>query len=77
MVPREKALNAVKIEWDLGENARVSSSDIEKMLDEGLEATEAFSGNVVGDVDTAISRATKTVSATYSYPTKNMRLWSQ
>jgi len=63
-----KALNAVQIEWDLGENARVSSSDIEKMLDEGLEATEAFNGNVVGDVDAAISRATKTISATYAYP---------
>lgn len=63
-----KALEAVKIKWDLGENAEVSSSDIEAMLEEGLDAKETFTGNTVGDVDAAIAGSAKTISATYDYP---------
>ncbi|MEM7042415.1 MAG: molybdopterin cofactor-binding domain-containing protein [Pseudomonadota bacterium] len=63
-----KALEAVEVNWDLGENATVSSSTIEAMLDEGLEATETFTGNSVGDADAAIATAVKTVTATYDYP---------
>ncbi|MEM7170343.1 MAG: molybdopterin cofactor-binding domain-containing protein [Pseudomonadota bacterium] len=63
-----KALEAVKINWDLGDNAAVSSSTIDAMLDEGLEATETFTGNSVGDADAAIASASQTVTATYDYP---------
>lgn len=63
-----KALEAVEIKWDLGENAATSSSDIDAMLNEGLDATETFVGNSVGDADAAIAGAAKTVTATYDYP---------
>lgn len=62
------ALQAVEIEWDLGENAATSSSDIDAMLNEGLEATESFVGNSVGDADAAIGGAAQTITSTYDYP---------
>ncbi len=62
------ALDAVKIEWDEGENANASSASIAAMLKEGLDAQEAFVGNQKGDVKAAIAGAAKTVEAVYSYP---------
>ncbi|MEO0498608.1 MAG: molybdopterin cofactor-binding domain-containing protein [Pseudomonadota bacterium] len=63
-----RALEAVEIEWDLGENANTSSSDIDNVLNEGLDATEAFVGNSVGDADAAIAEAAQVVTSTYDYP---------
>jgi len=65
------ALNALPVDWDNGPNAGVSSETIAKMLDEGLDATEAFIGNEAGDVKTALENAEKTVRATYAYPYQN------
>ena len=65
------ALDELPITWDRGANAKVSSESINKMLDEGLTANEAFVGNKVGDAKKALKGAVKTVEATYHYPYQN------
>ncbi|MDJ0881481.1 MAG: molybdopterin-dependent oxidoreductase [Gammaproteobacteria bacterium] len=65
------ALDALPISWDRGENVAVSSASIDKLLDEGLMAKEAFEGNQAGDVKKALASAAKTVEATYHYPYQN------
>jgi isoquinoline 1-oxidoreductase beta subunit len=67
----KQALDALPIEWDPGDNANVSSASIDAMLDEGLDADEAFVGNATGDADAALAKAERTVTATYSYPFQN------
>ncbi|MEA2959934.1 MAG: isoquinoline 1-oxidoreductase subunit beta, partial [Alphaproteobacteria bacterium] len=53
------ALAALPIEWDEGENAKVSSASIAEWLKGGLDAEEAFVGNKSGDAKDAISKAAK------------------
>jgi isoquinoline 1-oxidoreductase beta subunit len=65
------ALDALPIDWDRGDNADLSSADIEAMLDEGLQAEDAFVGNRVGDAVAAIADAAQVVEATYAYPYQN------
>ncbi|MCW8086594.1 xanthine dehydrogenase family protein molybdopterin-binding subunit [Sabulicella glaciei] len=65
------ALDALPVEWDTGENGRVSSEAISTMLDEGLTAREAFIGNQQGDARAAIAGAARQIEATYSYPYQN------
>ncbi len=66
-----KALEAVKIEWDTGGNASVSSESIARWLAEGLEAETPLIGTKTGDIDAAIKSAAKTVEAVYAYPFQN------
>jgi len=65
------ALDALPVTWDEGANASVSSASIDRMLEEGLAAQDAFVGNHVGDVDAALAGAAKTVEAVYGYPYQN------
>jgi isoquinoline 1-oxidoreductase beta subunit len=65
------ALDAVAIEWEEGENARVSSETIAQMLAAGLDAEQAFVHNQHGDVQAAIAAAAKKIEAVYSYPYQN------
>lgn len=65
------ALDALPVEWDAGENARVSSASIDAMLTEGLDAAEAFVGNSQGDARAAIAGAARKVEAVYAYPFQN------
>lgn len=65
------ALEALPIEWDKGENEKVSSESIAKWLEEGLTAENAFVGNKQGDIKAAISSAAKKVEAVYAYPFQN------
>jgi isoquinoline 1-oxidoreductase beta subunit len=65
------ALDALKMEWDLGENANVSSATIDARLTEGLDAAEAFVGNQQGDARAAIAAAPRRIEAVYSYPFQN------
>jgi isoquinoline 1-oxidoreductase beta subunit len=58
-------IDAVNITWDNGANGDVSSASIKKMLEEGLTANDAFVGNSNGDAKEAISKAAKTIEATY------------
>lgn len=64
-------MDAVSITWDNGANGDVSSASIKKMLEESLTANDAFVGNSNGDAKEAISKASKTIEATYFYPFLN------
>ena len=65
------ALDALPIVWDEGDNAKVSSASIAAMLEEGLNAEQAFVGNQNGDAKAALAGATKKLEAVYSYPFQN------
>ncbi len=64
----KKALDALPVTWNEGENVKVSTASIAQWLREGLDADEAFVGNQVGDAKGAIAGAAKKVEAVYSYP---------
>jgi len=65
------ALDNLPVEWDDGPNSGVSSDTIAAMLDEGLEADEAFIGNEAGDARGALANAAQTVTAVYAFPFQN------
>jgi isoquinoline 1-oxidoreductase subunit beta len=65
------ALEAVKIEWDSGPSAAISSADIDNMLKAGLDSDQAFVHNKKGDSKAALAGAAKKVEAVYDYPYQN------
>lgn len=65
------ALEEIDIDWDGGALANYSSDDINALLDEGLDATDTFTGNRGGDVDTAMAEVATIVEAQYNFPTQN------
>ena len=65
------ALDKLPVTWDKGPNAQLDSAAIERMLEDGLTAAEAFVGNENGDAKAAIKGAAKTVEAVYAYPYQN------
>ncbi|NNJ91262.1 MAG: xanthine dehydrogenase family protein molybdopterin-binding subunit, partial [Gammaproteobacteria bacterium] len=65
------ALDKVDISWDLGPNADLDSTAIDAMLNEGLSAKQAFTGNQSGDAQQAIENSAKIIEATYAYPYQN------
>jgi isoquinoline 1-oxidoreductase beta subunit len=67
----KSAMDQVKIEWDFGPNAQVSSASIMAMLDEGLQAQQAFVGNQAGDIAQAKTQAANTHTSRYFYPFLN------
>ena len=62
------ALDALPVTWDQGPNAGLSSASIAQLLEEGLDAGDAFVGNRAGDAAAAIAGAARVVEATYGYP---------
>ena len=64
----KKALDALPIVWDEGQNATQSSGDHRRMLKEGLEATATNGDRQNGDALKAIADAAKKVEAIYSTP---------
>ncbi len=66
-----QALSAIDIEWDGGQYSAYSSADIEALLDDGLEATDTFTGNQKGDVDSALTSSAKIIEAQYNFPNQN------
>ncbi len=67
----KKALDGLPVDWDYGDNVKVSSASIADVLKAGLDAPQAFVGNKTGDVQSALKGAAKTVDAVYSYPYQN------
>ena len=63
-----KAVDAVQIEWDLGENGTFGMEVLHAMLDDGLGAEEAFVGNENGDAKAALADAATVVEADYHFP---------
>ena len=64
----KNALENLPIDWDLGPNAKASSSTIAANLREGLNAEGDFWQRKVGDAPAAIKTAAKTVEAVYVTP---------
>jgi isoquinoline 1-oxidoreductase beta subunit len=64
----KKGLDALPVEWDLGDNAKVDSAQIAELLKQGLDAEEAYLGQQIGDAKGAIASAAKVVEAVYAYP---------
>jgi isoquinoline 1-oxidoreductase subunit beta len=65
------ALNALKIDWDEGPNAKASSAEIADILKAGLDADDAVVGNANGDARAAIAAAARKIEAVYAYPFQN------
>ncbi len=63
-----KALEALPVEWTPGPGQDTSMNDVHAMLDEGLDADEAFVGNQSGDVSQAIADADQVVEGVYYFP---------
>ena len=66
-----KAVNALRIDWDLGPHAGVQQAAVDAMLREGLDAPQAVSGNNQGDVMAALAGAARRIEAVYGYPHQN------
>jgi isoquinoline 1-oxidoreductase subunit beta len=64
----KKALDALPIVWDEGENASKSSATIAEMMKEGLTATATNGERQNGDALKAIAEAPKKVEAVYATP---------
>jgi isoquinoline 1-oxidoreductase beta subunit len=64
----KNALENLPIDWDLGPNAKASSSTIAASLKEGLNAEGDFWQRKTGDAPAAIKTAAKTVEAVYVTP---------
>jgi isoquinoline 1-oxidoreductase beta subunit len=61
-------IDALSIEWDLGDNAKQSSATIAESVKTGLTADQAYIGNKAGDAPAAIAGAAKKIEAVYNYP---------
>jgi len=64
----KKALDALPVEWNAGENAKETSATIDARLKEGLAAKAAYRYRAEGDVEAALAQAAKRVEADYSIP---------
>jgi isoquinoline 1-oxidoreductase beta subunit len=64
----KKAVEALLITWDFGDDADVSSTTIRANLREGLGANDARAGRSDGDVDGALAQAAKRIEADYEVP---------
>jgi len=62
------AVDALPVEWDLGEGAKQSSATIAEFVKAGLGADQAYIGNKTGDAPAAIAGAGKKIDAVYNYP---------
>jgi isoquinoline 1-oxidoreductase beta subunit len=67
----KKAMDTVEIDWETGDLRSVNSDSIRALLEEGLDADEAYVGNSRGDAVATLAGATRTVTADYSYPYQN------
>ena len=62
------ALDSLPIEWDEMGNGSISSVEIKKQMEEGLQAVGDFWGRKEGDAPAAIKTSNKIVEAIYSTP---------
>ena len=64
----KKALDALPIVWDEGDNAKESSATIAERLKEGLTAPGDYAANKNGDATAALGGAAKRIEAVYATP---------
>ena len=62
------AVDALPVEWDLGEGAKQSSATIAEFVKAGLGADQAYIGNKTGDAPAAITGAATKIDAVYNSP---------
>jgi isoquinoline 1-oxidoreductase beta subunit len=67
----KSALDALPVEWDLGEHAGASSAAFAQTLRAALEADSAVVGTAQGDARAALAAAPRRIGAVYSYPHQN------
>ena len=65
------ALKQLPIEWDLGPNADFDDAKVTAMLQDGLEAEDAYPGNWGGDVAAAFSDSETQIESVYKCPSQN------
>jgi len=65
------ALEAMPIQWREGPNAGVDSKQIAERVAQGLEATDAGAGNMIGDAKAALASAATRVEGVYGAPFLN------
>lgn len=63
-----EAAKALKIEWDEGDNGKVSSETIAALFKEGLDAKGLPAARKIGDAPGALASAAKVVEAEYASP---------
>ncbi len=63
-----KALDAVKVTWNVGAAANVSSAQVMKKLSDALDSDTGFGFYKTGDVETALKTANSKIKAEYSAP---------
>ncbi len=61
-----KALKAIKVDWDNGNKGNISSASIQKYLREGLAMQNAPVARKDGDADSALASAHKVIEAEYT-----------
>ena len=64
----QQALRELPIEWNFGDNAKVSSASIMEFLREGITVKDAPVSRQEGDIDKAFAGAAKVVEAEYYAP---------
>lgn len=64
----KKGRDALKVEWDGGKNSNVNSEAIYKTYAEAVEKEKGLEAKKIGDVNSAKSKAVKTVEAVYFAP---------
>jgi isoquinoline 1-oxidoreductase subunit beta len=64
----KKAVEALPVTWDFGDNAGVSSGTIHAQVKAGLSANDARIGRADGDADRALGQAIKRIEADYEVP---------
>lgn len=64
----KKGRDALKVEWDGGKNSNVNSETIYKTYAEAVEKEKGMEAKKIGDVNSAKSKAVKTVDAVYFAP---------
>ena len=65
------ALDALPIEWDLGDHGKASSAAFALVMKAALDAPEGVVGNQLGDAKAAMAGAARKIEAVYSYPHQN------
>jgi isoquinoline 1-oxidoreductase beta subunit len=63
-----RAVKAVRVEWDHGAAAHVSTDEIYQRLAQSLDTDDGFNFYTQGDVDAAMKSAAKTIKAEYRAP---------
>jgi isoquinoline 1-oxidoreductase beta subunit len=64
----KKGRDALKIDWDFGDKAGLSSQKVSAMLTEGARASDGAVAKASGQIDSALVGAARKVEATYEAP---------